>query len=130
MAQTYAAKYLLKAAASAPRDLINAAVATMRPIHPTVLIFHCTFVCDAQCEMCSNWTRGNRKEDMTLEEISRVFDSPLWKNIEVAFVSGGEPTTRNDLVDICKLVLDKLPRLRKFGINTTGLTPKRGIPML
>ena len=79
---------------------------------------------------CANWTRGNRKEDMTLEEISRVFDSPLWKNIEVAFVSGGEPTTRNDLVDICKLMLDKLPRLRKFGINTTGLTPKRGIPML
>ncbi len=27
MAQTYAAKYLLKAAASAPRDLINAYVA-------------------------------------------------------------------------------------------------------
>ena len=107
MAQTCAAKYLLKAAASAPRDLINAAVATIRPIHPTVLIFHCTFVCDAQCEMCSNWTRGNRKEDMTLEEISRVFDSPLWKNIEVAFVSG-EADHRNDLVDICKLMLDKL----------------------
>jgi sulfatase maturation enzyme AslB (radical SAM superfamily) len=26
--------------------------------------------------------------------------------------------------------MDKLPRLRKFGINTTGLTPHRGIPML
>jgi len=130
MAQTYAAKYLLKAAASAPRDLINAALATMRPIHPTVLIFHCTFVCDARCEMCSNWTRGNRKEDMSLEDISKVFDSALWKNVEVAFVSGGEPTTRNDLVEICRIMLDKLPRLRKFGINTTGLTPHRGIPML
>jgi MoaA/NifB/PqqE/SkfB family radical SAM enzyme len=130
MAQTYAAKYLLKAAASAPRDLLNAAVATMRPIHPTVLIFHCTFVCDAKCEMCSNWTRGNRKEDMSLEDISKTFDSDLWKKVEIAFVSGGEPTTRNDLVEICKIMLDKLPRLRKFGINTTGLTPQRGIPML
>ena len=27
-------------------------------------------------------------------------------------------------------MLDKFPRLRKFGINTTGLTPHRGIPML
>ena len=45
-------------------------------------------------------------------------------------VSGGEPTTRNDLVEICEIMLDKLPRLRKFGINTTGLTPQRGIPML
>ncbi len=130
MAQTYAAKYLLKAAASAPRDFVNAAVATMRPIHPTVLIYHCTFVCDARCEMCSNWTRGNRKEDMTLDQIERVFDSPLWKKVEIANVSGGEPTTRNDLVELCRIMLDKLPRLRKFGINTTGLTPHRGIPML
>jgi hypothetical protein len=64
MAQVYAAKYLAKAAMSAPKDLIRAAVARYTPLHPTVFIFHCTFVCDARCEMCSNWTRGNRKEDM------------------------------------------------------------------
>jgi len=130
MAQTYAARYLLKAAASAPRDFTNAALARIKPIHPTVLIFHCTFVCDARCEMCSNWTRGNRKEDMTLDQIERAFEDPLWRKIEIANVSGGEPTTRNDLVDVCRVMLDRLPRLRKFGINTTGLTPHRGIPML
>jgi sulfatase maturation enzyme AslB (radical SAM superfamily) len=27
-------------------------------------------------------------------------------------------------------MLDRLPRLRKFGINTTGMTPKRAIPMI
>src|SRR4051795_1161991 len=114
MAQTYAAKYLLKAAASAPRDLVNAYVAQHRPILPTVLIFHCTFVCDARCEMCSNWTRGNRKEDMTLEQIERAFSSPLWKDIENASISGGEPTTRNDLVDIARVMIDKFPKLRKL----------------
>jgi sulfatase maturation enzyme AslB (radical SAM superfamily) len=130
MAQTYALKYLLKAAASAPRDLVNSYVAKIRPLHPTVLIFHCTFVCDARCEMCHNWKRGDRKTDMTLAEIETAFSSPLWKNIENANVSGGEPTTRNDLVDICRLMLDKFPRLRKLGLNTTGLTPHRAIPML
>jgi sulfatase maturation enzyme AslB (radical SAM superfamily) len=130
MAQTYALKYLVKAAASAPRDLINSYVAKVRPIHPTVLIFHCTFVCDARCEMCHNWKRGDRKTDMTLAEIETALSSPLWKNIENANVSGGEPTTRNDLVDICRLMLDKFPRLRKLGLNTTGLTPHRAIPML
>ena len=98
MAQVYAARYLAKAVASAPRDLVNSYVAKFRPIHPTVLIFHCTFVCDARCEMCNNWTRGDRKSDLTIEEIDRLFDSPLWKQIENANVSGGEPTTRNDLV--------------------------------
>jgi MoaA/NifB/PqqE/SkfB family radical SAM enzyme len=130
MAQTYAAKYLLKAAASAPRDLINSYVATFRPIHPTVLIFHCTFVCDARCEMCSNWQRGDRKTDMSLAQIDKVFSSGLWKHIEIANLSGGEPTTRNDMVEISRVMLDRLPRLRKFGINTTGLTPHRAIPMV
>ena len=130
MAQTYAAKYLAKAALSAPKDLLNSVTATFRPIHPTVLIYHCTFVCDARCEMCSNWERGDRKSDMTLPEVDRVFSSALWKNVEIANLSGGEPTTRNDMVEISKVMLDRLPKLRKFGINTTGLTPKRGIPML
>ena len=102
MAQVYAAKYLAKAALSAPRDLVRAAVAKYTPLHPTVFIFHCTFVCDARCEMCSNWTRGNRKEDMTLAQIEQAFSSNLWKDIENASLSGGEPTTRNDMVDICR----------------------------
>ena len=130
MAQVYALKYLAKAAISAPRDIVNSYVARHRPIHPTVLIFHCTFVCDARCEMCWNWKRGDRKSDMSLADIDKVFQSNLWKNIENANVSGGEPTTRNDLVDICRVMLDRLPKLRKFGLNTTGLTPHRGIPML
>ena len=130
MAQVYAAKYLARAALSAPRDFANAYLARFKPIHPTVLIFHCTFVCDARCEMCNNWKRGDRKSDMSLEEIERAFSSPFWRYIENANVSGGEPTTRNDLVDICRVMLDTLPRLRKFGLNTTGLTPHRAIPML
>ncbi|MCC6163476.1 MAG: radical SAM protein [Acidobacteria bacterium] len=130
MAQVYAAKYLAKAALSAPRDFVNSYIGRVKPLHPTVLIFHVTFVCDARCNMCSNWTRGNRKEDMTLEQIEQVFDSPLWKHIENASISGGEPTTRNDLVEIVRVLIDKLPRLRKLTLNTTGLTPHRGIPML
>jgi MoaA/NifB/PqqE/SkfB family radical SAM enzyme len=130
MAQTYAARYLLKAAASAPRDIFNSVVASRKPIPPTVLIFNVTFVCDARCEMCSNWQRGDRKADMTIGQIEQVFRSPFWKNIEMANLSGGEPTTRNDMVEISRVLIDHLPKLRKIGINTTGLTPHRAIPLL
>jgi sulfatase maturation enzyme AslB (radical SAM superfamily) len=130
MPQTYAAKYILKAAVSAPRDIVNSYVARFRPIYPTVLIFHCTFVCDARCEMCSNWQRGDRKSDLTLDQIDQVFSSPLWRNVEMANLSGGEPTTRNDMVEISEVFINRLPKLRKIGINTTGLTPHRAIPML
>ncbi|MGH9173680.1 MAG: radical SAM protein, partial [Vicinamibacterales bacterium] len=83
-----------------------------------------------QCEMCSNWTRGDRKADLTLEQIDQAFSSNLWKNIENASLSGGEPTTRNDMVEICRAMIDRFPKLRKLTINTTGLTPHRAIPML
>src|SRR4029078_11158918 len=56
--------------------------------------------------------------------------SCVWRHTEIATLSGGEPTTRNAMVEISQVMLDRLPRLRKFGINTTGLTPHRAIPMV
>lgn len=130
MPPVYARRYLAKALASAPRDLINTVVARFRPLLPTVLVFNCTFVCDARCLMCSNWRRGSRKEDLTIEEIRRVFEDPFWRAVETVGISGGEPTTRPDLVELCQVLLDRLPRLRKLGINTTGHHPSRAVPML
>jgi MoaA/NifB/PqqE/SkfB family radical SAM enzyme len=130
MAQVYAARYLAKAALSAPRDLVNSYIAQLKPIHPTVLIFHCTFVCDARCEMCHNWKMGDRKSDMSLAELDQAMNHPFWGAVENLNISGGEPTTRNDLPEMAELFVQRLPRLRKLGINTTGLTPHRAIPML
>jgi sulfatase maturation enzyme AslB (radical SAM superfamily) len=59
-----------------------------------------------------------------------VLNSPFWGAVENLNISGGEPTTRNDLPQMVELFYRHLPRLRKIGINTTGLTPQRAIPML
>jgi MoaA/NifB/PqqE/SkfB family radical SAM enzyme len=128
---TFTAKYLARAAAGVPRDLVNTFVAAnIRPIRPTVLIYNCTFVCDARCEMCNNWKRGDRKADMTLEQLDRGMNHPFWGAVENLNISGGEPTTRNDLPELTELLIRRLPRVRKVGINTTGLTPHRAIPQL
>jgi len=55
---------------------------------------------------------------------------PFWGAVENLNISGGEPTTRNDLPEMVELFARRLPRVRKLGINTTGLTPHRAIPML
>ena len=129
--RTFTAKYLARAAAGVPRDLVNSFIAAnVRPIRPTVLIYNCTFVCDARCEMCSNWQRGDRKSDMTLEQVDRAFTHPFWGAIENLNISGGEPTTRNDLPELTEMLISRMPRVRKVGINTTGLTPHRAIPQL
>jgi MoaA/NifB/PqqE/SkfB family radical SAM enzyme len=128
---TFRLHYLAKTAAGVPRDLVNTFVsARLHPIRPTVLIFNCTWVCDAQCEMCSNWRFGDRKSDITLAQLEPVLANPFWGAVENLNISGGEPTTRNDLPEIVALFQRHFPRLRKLGINTTGLTPHRAIPML
>ena len=128
--QTFRLRYLAKTAAGVPRDLVQSALSHVKPIKPTVLIFNCTWVCDARCEMCNNWRWGNRKEDVTLEQVDQIMASELWQNVENLNISGGEPTTRNDLPELVELFQRRLPRMRKIGINTTGLTPHRAIPML
>ena len=80
--------------------------------------------------MCNNWKWGDRKSDMTLAQLEPVLDSPFWGAVENLNISGGEPTTRIDLPEMVEMFQRHLPRLRKIGINTTGLTPHRAIPML
>jgi MoaA/NifB/PqqE/SkfB family radical SAM enzyme len=128
--RTFRLRYLAKSAAGVPRDLVQSAVSHVTAIKPTVLIFNCTWVCDARCTMCNNWKWGNRKEDITLEQLDGVMAHSFWGSVENLNISGGEPTTRNDLPEMVDLFIKRLPRLRKIGINTTGLTPQRAIPML
>jgi MoaA/NifB/PqqE/SkfB family radical SAM enzyme len=128
---TFRLQYLAKAAAGVPRDLVNTFVSSrLHPIRPTVLIYNCTWVCDAKCEMCNNWKFGDRKADMTLAQLEPVLASPFWGAVENLNISGGEPTTRNDLPEMVQMFQRHLPRLRKIGINTTGLTPVRAIRLL
>jgi MoaA/NifB/PqqE/SkfB family radical SAM enzyme len=124
-------RYIAKAAIGVPRDLANTFIAAVvHPIRPTVLIYNCTFVCDARCEMCHNWKHGDRKSDLTLDQLDRAMNDDFWGAVENLNISGGEPTTRNDLPEMVELFARRLPRLRKVGINTTGLTPHRAIPQL
>src|SRR5512134_3426648 len=124
-------RYLAQTAVGVPRDVVNTLVVSkLKPIRPTVLIYNCTWVCDARCTMCSNWKFGDRKSDLTLAQLEPVFDHAFWGAVENLNISGGEPTTRNDLPEMVEMFHRRLPRMRKVGINTTGLTPKRAIPML
>ncbi len=75
--ETFRLRYLAKSAAGVPRDLVQSAVSRVTAIKPTVLIFNCTWVCDARCEMCNNWKWGNRKEDLTLDEIDKAMTGDI-----------------------------------------------------
>ena len=101
---TFRLQYLARTAAGVPRDLANTfIVSKIKPIRPTVLIYNCTFVCDAKCEMCNNWKRGDRKSDMSLEQLDGAMHHDFWGALENLNISGGEPTTRLDLPEMVEL---------------------------
>lgn len=85
----------------------------------------CTFIvtdgCNARCVMCNYWkTRPNN--ELTLEEVDKLFSSGLWKGCHVT-VSGGEPLLRIDLEQIIKIVHKRTGN--KVDINTNSFLFKR-----
>ena len=74
--------YFAKAVGGVPRDLFNTVASTVHPIRPTVLIYNCTWVCDARCEMCSNWKHGDRKSDMALDQLDGAMNHSFWGAVE------------------------------------------------
>ncbi len=74
-----------------------------RPGTPLNLTFSVTNVCQSRCKTCQIWRLykeqpEKRREEMTLGEIQRVFQS--MGHIYVFNISGGEPFLRKDLREI------------------------------
>jgi len=80
----------------------------------------CTYKCNLNCKHCINRKfLGDIANELTAYEFEEII-----KNIESTYkidyihILGGEPTTRKDFVDICK-ILEKYSI--KFGFNTNSL---------
>jgi len=71
--------------------------------------------------MCSLYQQGDARRELSVEQISRLFD--FFKSLGVAYVSigGGEPAVRPDLAAVCGMLLSKGLRVRVLT-NGTALT--------
>lgn len=82
-----------------------------------------TYRCDSRCSMCYIWknpTHPDYEIDLkTLEKLPDTFD---YLNI-----TGGEPTLRKDLGEICDLLY---PKTKKLEISTNGLHVDKIIPIV
>ena len=79
--------------------------------------------CNAKCAMCFYAQEMDKKQpDLTFEEIKRISETAgefnrLW-------ISGGEPTLRDDLPEILELFY-KNNHIKDVNIPTNGLRPER-----
>lgn len=77
--------------------------------------------CNSRCVMCSDWSSHDMARELSLSEIAQILKNPLFDSVEKFVLSGGEPTLREDLVQIADIVLDSCPRLKEMSLLTNGL---------
>jgi len=74
--------------------------------------------------MCPDWTRHvDVKNELSIHEISEVYRNPLFGSLKRFGLSGGEPTLREDLVEIAQVVLERCPSITEMVLTTNGLEP-------
>jgi MoaA/NifB/PqqE/SkfB family radical SAM enzyme len=66
---------------------------------PPFLIFFINSICNLKCEHCFVWSRLNKRDDLTFDEI--VTMSEDLGPIENLNLSGGEPFMRPDFAEVC-----------------------------
>jgi MoaA/NifB/PqqE/SkfB family radical SAM enzyme len=74
---------------------------------PVYAHFGITHRCNLQCRMCGIERDAQESQELSLEQIGRVFDN--LKDLGVVYVSigGGEPFLRKDLLPVIKLLIKK-----------------------
>lgn len=89
---------------------------------PICVCLNVTHRCNSKCVMCSYWEEPHQQE-ITIAEIKRIFSNPLFSSVESYSFSGGEPTQREDLVEIVQAVLDTCPQIQEISLFSNGLDP-------
>ncbi len=93
--------------------------------YPAYLIFHVTNRCNSNCIYCFNWKKLNsidKNNELNLKEIELIAKE-LPHLMQLTF-SGGEPTQRDDLPEICYLFC-KHSKVNLITLPTNGLNPDR-----
>ena len=91
---------------------------------PRMIQFPVCDRCNARCIMCFRWKKET-KDEISIEKIREVFSNPLFSKVEDVNLHGGEPTLRKDLAEICKIIQDSCPKMKRLWISTNGFGPRR-----
>lgn len=91
------------------------------------LIFFVTSRCNSKCRTCFYWEELNQTGDLSFDDI-RVLSATMPRFNEI-WLSGGEPTLREDLVPILELFY-RQNGVRSINFPANGLLPKRLLEVL
>ncbi|MBY8992478.1 MAG: radical SAM protein [Candidatus Lokiarchaeota archaeon] len=91
---------------------------------PFIFHFLTTLRCNCDCESCL-WKDNSAKNELSLEEIKRIYLEARDAGFFISILWGGEPTLRQDITDIIKFAKNEA-NFAFIGMVTNGfLIPKR-----
>lgn len=88
------------------------------------LLLDVTSLCNLSCAHCyvSNFAAGKKGDDLSLDELLRVFDDLSAMNVRDVTVTGGEPLVRPDIRQIITGLVERSISVGSFFTNGLGVT--------
>ncbi|MBC8420042.1 MAG: radical SAM protein [Desulfobacterales bacterium] len=88
-----------------------------------------THDCIAKCIMCNIWKIPSEVPNLSMEDWIGFLSSDLFSDLRELDITGGEPFTRRDLLDlfsgVCELKQKNLTELKSIAVTTNGLLTGR-----
>ncbi|MCF7907346.1 MAG: radical SAM protein [Candidatus Omnitrophica bacterium] len=88
--------------------------------YPTYLILFTTARCNARCRHCfylDSIDKSNVDSELTLDEYEKI--SKSLKHVKALIITGGEPTLRDDIPEICRIFY-KNNGVQYIAVHTNG----------
>lgn len=86
-------------------------------VKPKILSYLITDYCNSHCITCSIW-KNKEIHEISLEKLEEVMKKPLFQNIQHVGISGGEPSTCQNLFEHIKIIINTLCSLESLSITS------------
>lgn len=86
---------------------------------PVVVQFPVIDICNSKCQMCRIW-ENKQSRDISVDDLRKGLSSELFSDVQAIGFNGGEPTLRDDLIDLVDVALANLPNLKQVSLITNA----------
>jgi MoaA/NifB/PqqE/SkfB family radical SAM enzyme len=92
---------------------------------PRYFCFNSTLRCDLQCIHCGIWKDRLDGDELNAGMLRDILYQPFFREIHTAWLTGGEPTLRQDAGELAEVMVEYLPSLKTLGLATNGVNTRR-----
>ena len=107
----------------------NTACGYKEPVLPGIsqLFVQLINYCNSRCKLCNHWQNKTNRLILPLTDFESHIRSPLFKNIDLLEMSGGEITIIKNFIDYVDTALRYLPSMKMMALTFNCLAVKRTI---